>query len=93
MGLFAPKLYQLYTKTGFSRSMLLTWGESSFPTVESSVDIAGTCRRCRETDKQAKGSKEPRDKGSREIPPKPTGENGFVNPATQYCVNNVGYRI
>jgi metabotropic glutamate receptor 2/3 len=88
LGLFGPKLYQLYTKTEYPTNMLLTWGESTFPKVESSVDIAGACQRCAEIDEQVKASKGSRDKGSRdeksrEIPLQPTGENGFANPGTQ----------
>ncbi len=76
LGLFAPKLYQLYTKTELPKSMLLTWDNRSFPNVENSMDMAGVCQRCRDMvedsnrprDEQVEGSNRPRDEGSREIP-------------------------
>lgn len=94
LGLFAPKVYQLYTKREFPRGMLMTWGETSFPNAESSVDIVvNTCQRCRDTDEQEKGSQGSRDEGlpdegshdnkSRDIPLKSTGESGFVNSANE----------
>ena len=52
VGLFAPKLYQLYTKKEFSRDMLLSWGESTFPSRESAVDIGGECPRCKIRDSE-----------------------------------------
>ncbi len=69
LGLFAPKLYQLYTKTEFPKSMLLTWDNRSFPNVENSMDMAGVCQRCRgmvegsnkPRDEQVEGSNRPRD--------------------------------
>ena len=47
VGLFVPKLYQLYTKKEFSKDMLLTWSESSFPSVERSFEKSGGCPRCK----------------------------------------------
>ena len=86
LGMFGPKLYQLHTKTEFPVSMLLTWGESSFPKGESSIDIThfSTFQRCAHNDKQVKGSEGSRDRGTREeksrdIPLQPTAEYGFAN--------------
>ena len=48
VGLFAPKLYQLYKKKDFSRQMLLTWCQSSLQTSENtSVDESRECPRCK----------------------------------------------
>ncbi|XP_028390818.1 metabotropic glutamate receptor 3-like isoform X2 [Dendronephthya gigantea] len=45
LGLFAPKVYQLYTKTEFPKGMLMPWSDSMFPKAESSLDITDACRR------------------------------------------------
>lgn len=77
LGLYAPKVYQVFTKTEFPREMLLTWGDSMFPKMGSAVDISGACPRCSSSDEHVKGSE-----GSREIPLKPNGKSGLVNPVT-----------
>ena len=69
VGLFSPKLYQLYTKTDFPKSRLLPWDNRSFLNVENSMDMAGVCQRCRgmvegsnkPRDEQVEGSNRPRD--------------------------------
>ena len=56
VGLFGPKLYQLYTKKEFSREMLLTWGDSLFPTEKRSVDISAECLRCKIRDHELRAN-------------------------------------
>ena len=41
LGLFAPKVYQLYTKTNFDRGTLITWGGQSFQRSESGAESEG----------------------------------------------------
>ena len=47
VGLFAPTIYQLCTKRDFSREMLLSWDDSTFPRVEGSVDVSEKCAQCK----------------------------------------------
>ena len=75
LGLYGPKIYQLFTKTEFPREMLLTWGESMFPKKGSAMDISSACPRCSSSDEPVKGSE-----GSRDISLKPNGKSGVVNP-------------
>ena len=82
LGLFAPKIYQLYTKKEFPREMLLTWAESTLPKVESSMDIPTACQRCRENDGKGNENWGSGNQGSRDIPLKPTIARGFVNSGT-----------
>ena len=75
LGLYGPKIYQLFTKTEFPREMLLTWGELMFPKKGSAMDISAACPRCSSSDEPVKGSE-----GSRDISLKPNGKSGVVNP-------------
>ena len=52
VGLFAPKLYQLFSKKEFSQEMLLSWGESIFLKAETSVDVNVYCPRCKIRDSE-----------------------------------------
>lgn len=77
LGLFAPKIYQLYTRKEFPKNMLMSWGESLFPKLESSIDIPSACQRCSAKDEHVNVSTI-----SREISLTANGEKGFVNPGT-----------
>ena len=64
VGLFAPKLYQLFTKKEFSQEMLLSWGDSTFPKAESSVDVSVDCPRCKIRDSEIKEDSGPMKQGN-----------------------------
>ena len=51
-GFFSPKLYHLIMKKKFSQEMLLSWGDSTFPKAESSVDVSVDCPRCKLRDSE-----------------------------------------
>ena len=86
LGLYSPKVYQLYTKTEFPREMLLPWGQSTFSKAGSAVHVSGACPRCSSSDEPAKGSEE----GSRDIPLKSNGNSGHVNPIAASSVDDYG---
>ena len=52
VGLFAPKLYQLFTKKEFTQEMLLSWRDSTFSKTETSVDVSVDCPRCKLRDRE-----------------------------------------